>query len=84
MVITFGFDYDKILKSKIGTFAVVYYSAFIKRHKKLRAKSNSDRIGNFIYHAIGRLSVLYLDFFTYLYFRSLSKEELDKILSGHS
>lgn len=78
MEIKIPIDLDKIFRSKIGTFALKYYF-YSRKKRKVKPKDNSERLAIFIIGIMGRLSLLYLQFFTRLYFRSLSEEELRRL-----
>jgi len=72
-------DVDKIFESKIGQFGFRYYHFINGKRRRKRPKDIGDKIGRIIYHALGKCALAYLHFFTNLYFRSLSEEELRKL-----
>lgn len=80
MQIIFFYDFDKIIKSPIGKFATGYYSAYIVGGKKIKARDNFEKIVFFFYHLAGKLAVYYLNIATQLWLRTLTEDELTKII----
>ena len=80
MEITLFHDLDKVFKSKIGRFAILYYAEYMSGRRKLKASDNFDKIFNFVFQTLGKLSVFYLDVATVLYFIFCSKEELKRMM----
>jgi hypothetical protein len=82
MDLEIGFDLDKILKSKIGVFALNYYDDKYHSKKTVKPKNNSDRVYLILYKVIGEISLLYIRIFTRLWLRTLSKEDIERIKAG--
>jgi len=62
-------DLDKVLQSKIGRFAIGYWSTYIKGNRKLKPKDNFEKAFYFFFNVAGKLAVYYLHIATQLYFR---------------
>lgn len=80
MVITFIYDLDEIFRSKIGVFALGYYSDYVRGSRKLKAKDNVERFAFLIFHLLGKAAVFYIHIATQFYFRFAPKEKLKKLL----
>ena len=83
MEIKIPIDLDKVFRSKVGTFALQYWF-YSKKKRKVKPKDNWDKIIFFMIDLMGKLSLLYLHFLTYLYYRSLSEEEVRKLADDPS
>jgi len=77
-----SFDLNEIFQSSIGRFGLAYYSFLKSKRRKKKPKDNWERVAFFIYHLLGKISILYLKLFTQLYLRSHSEEEIHDMRSN--
>ena len=78
-----SFDLYEIFNTQLGRFGLAYSSFLKSKRSKEKPKDHWERIAFFIRHLLGKASILYLTFFTYLYYRSLSEEEIRELRRSH-
>lgn len=76
--IEFTYDYDRILNSKLGNFAIAHFAFKEENRKFIKPKDNFDKLVHFGYYWAGELALWWLHAATWIFYKLMTPEELEE------